>query len=99
MLQPRSKVYGAADHRVVHAVLATEIADRAISGVNADPATQRRLDTTVAPFLRQFTDALLHGDRHLDAASASSFTPSVVGSPKNMTMASPTYLSTVAPYC
>ena len=28
---------------------------------------QRRLDAAVVPFLRQLADALLHGDRHLDA--------------------------------
>ena len=31
-------------------------------------------------------------------ASASSFTPSVAGSPKNMTIASPTYLDTLRRY-
>ena len=67
MLQPRSKVHGAADHRIVHAVLAAEIADRAIARMNADPATQRRLDAAVAPFMSQFADTLLHGDSHLDA--------------------------------
>ena len=67
MLQPRGEVHRAADHGVVHAVFAAEIADRAIAGVDADPAAQRRLDAAVAPFLRQFADALLHGDRHLHA--------------------------------
>ena len=67
MLKPRREVHRAADHGVVHAVFAAEIADGAIAGVNADPAAQRRLDAAVAPFLRQFADALLHGDRHLDA--------------------------------
>src|SRR5215207_9508330 len=42
VLEPRGEVHGAADDGVVHAVLAAEIADRAIAGVDADTAAQRR---------------------------------------------------------
>src|SRR6185369_12691772 len=99
MLQPRGKVHGAADHRIVHAVLAAEIAYRAIARMNADPATQRRLDAAVAPFMSQFADTFLHGDSHLDAGQRIFLDTQRRRSPKNMTMASPTYLSMVAPYC
>ena len=67
MLQPGGEVYGSAHHRVVHAVFAAEIADRAIAGVNTNSATQWSLDAAVAPFVRQFANTLLHSDRHLDA--------------------------------
>jgi hypothetical protein len=67
MFQPRSKVHCPADHRVVHTIIAAKIADRTVSGVNADSAAQGRRDPNVGPFLRQFADALLHGDRHFNA--------------------------------
>ena len=35
--------------------------------MNADPAPQRRGDTDITPLMRQITDSLLHGERHLDA--------------------------------
>src|SRR5215213_4772540 len=67
VLEPRGEVHGAADDGVVHAVLAAEIADRAIAGVDADAAAQRRLDAGVAPGAGELADALLHGERHRDA--------------------------------
>ena len=99
VLEPRREVHRAAHHRVVHAVFAAEIADGAIAGVNADPAAQRRFDAGYC--------AIPRPARRRAAAWQSPFRrrpahppsrPSVTGSPKNMTMASPTYLSIVAPY-
>jgi len=60
MLQSRSKIHGAADHCVVHSVLAAEITDRALPGVDTDPALQRRLDAAVAPFFGKLANTLLH---------------------------------------
>ncbi len=67
MLHPGGEVHRAPDHGVVHPVGTAEIADRAIVGVDADPAPQRLLDSGVAPYACELRHPALHRDRHLDA--------------------------------
>src|SRR5215472_8758275 len=67
VLQTRGQVHTAADHRIAHAVLATEIPDRAIASVDTHPACQRPLNASISPDSRELTDPFLHCDRHLHA--------------------------------
>ena len=67
LFEPRRKVHAAADDRVVHAVLAAEVADGAEPGVDADPALQRPLDARISPHALQLVHPLAHGDGHAHA--------------------------------
>ena len=58
---------GPAYDGVVHPVLASEIADRAIAGMNPYAAAERRLDPGGAPNLAKLAHPLLHGERHFYA--------------------------------
>ena len=84
----------AADDRVIHALFAAEIADVAIFGIDADTHVDRSFVAELLPFGAQINHAPLHGDGHAHAREG----VLVVGSPTNMSMASPMYLSMVAPY-
>ena len=64
-MQARRGVHGAADYRVVHPVLAAEVADGAVVGVDADAAAQRCFNSNVAPDVGKFVHPLLHGESHL----------------------------------
>src|SRR5829696_8201237 len=98
VLEPRGEVHGAADDGVVHAVLAAEIADRAVAGVDADAAAQRRLMPASRHAPASSPMRFCIASAIATQASASSLTPRLSGPPKNIMMASPTYLSIVAPY-
>src|SRR4051812_810440 len=64
VLEARSEIHGASDDRVIHSILAAEVADGAIAGVDTDPAAQRRFDAGVAPETLELADAPLHRERH-----------------------------------
>jgi hypothetical protein len=66
-LQPRGEIHLAPDDRVVHPVLAAEIADGAEAGIDADAELKGLLGPDVHPFALQLPHAALHGDAHLDA--------------------------------
>src|SRR5918994_1616042 len=53
VLEARGKVHCSTDDRVVHTVLAAEVTNGAVSGMHADAASERRLDSRCAPHLRQ----------------------------------------------
>ena len=63
-LNPRREIHLGADDRVIHAVCRAEIADVAITGIDADPHLEGLLETACALFLLQFDHLLLHGDSH-----------------------------------
>ena len=66
-LQACGKIGLGADDRIVHAVVAAEIADIAVAGVDAHAHAERLLDPGVAPFGVEPGDAILHLDRHAQA--------------------------------
>ena len=66
-LQPGGEVHLAADDRVVHPVLAAEVADGAIARVDADSKLEGLFQAGLAPFRLQLPHPPLHGDRHVDA--------------------------------
>jgi hypothetical protein len=70
---------------------------RDVAGVDADAEMKRLLRATLLPLGVQLAHPLEHGDNHAHAR-ASSLTPLDSASPKNTMMASPIYLSMVAPY-
>src|SRR5262249_3267652 len=87
-----------ADDGVVHAVLAAEIPHGAVSGVDAHACPERALVTLLAPFGVKLGDARLHLERHRHACLGVLGDALGFGSPKKAMIASPTYLSSVAPY-
>ena len=66
-LQPRGQIHLVADDRVVDAIVAAEVADRAKAGVDPDPQLEDVLLAALPPLGLQIPHPLLHGDRHLDA--------------------------------
>src|SRR5215472_8555686 len=61
---PMWEIHLGADDRVIHAVFRAEIADVAITGIDADPHLEGLLETAGAPFLLQFDHLPLHGHSH-----------------------------------
>src|SRR5215467_3039601 len=61
---PMWEIHLGADDRVIHAVFRAEIADVAITGIDADPHLKGLLETAGAPFLLQFGHLPLHRDSH-----------------------------------
>ena len=53
--KPRSEVHAAADDRLVHPVLAAEVPDSAISGIDSDPTLEGFFDTRRSPDLVQLS--------------------------------------------
>ena len=68
-LQPGGEVRLGTDDRVVHPVVAAEIADIAVAGVDADAGAERLLDAALAPLGVELGQALLHGDGHPHAGA------------------------------
>src|SRR6266516_3752382 len=66
-LQPRCQVYFIADNRVVHAILAAEVADGAIAGGDADTQLEWFLQPGIAPLELKLPYPPLHCDGHVDA--------------------------------
>ncbi len=66
-LQPRGQIHRAADDRIIHAVLAAEIADGDVARVDADAQVKRLLGAELLPFGSQLPQAPQHGDRHAHA--------------------------------
>ena len=67
-LETRGQVHGAADDGVVHAVVAAEIADRAIAGVDADAEMKGLLGAEFQPLGLQLAEPPQHGDGHAHAS-------------------------------
>ena len=63
-LKPRRKVHLVADDRVVHPIVAAEIADGGKAGADADADPERPFEPALAPFLLELAHAALHRDRH-----------------------------------
>src|SRR5499427_3293811 len=63
-LDARREIHLGADDRVIHPVFRAEIADVAITGIDADPHLEGLLETAGAPFLLQFDHLPLHGHSH-----------------------------------
>ena len=66
-LQASRQIRFRSDDRVVHTVIAAEIADVAIAAVDAHADAERVLDAGVAPFGVEPGDPVLHLDRHAQA--------------------------------
>ena len=97
-LQPRSQIHGAADDGVVHSILTTKVADRAESSVDSHAYAEWTFKTAVLPLALELALRCCISTAMATQALASSATPFVSGSPKKAMIASPTYLSRVAPY-
>ncbi|MCY1295374.1 hypothetical protein D9M70_447130 [compost metagenome] len=65
-LKARGKIHFAADDRIVHSILAAEIADGAIASIDTDAQMERQFETGVGPFRLQPLHPLLHCYRHPD---------------------------------
>ena len=68
-LQPRGEVRLGTDDRIVHPVVAAEIADIAEAGIDAHPHPERLLDAALAPFGIQLRQPALHLERHAQAGA------------------------------
>src|SRR5437588_9729536 len=66
-LKPRCEVHATADDRIVHPILAAEVADGAVSSVDSDPALKRLFDSRCPPHILQLTHPFAHGDGHPNA--------------------------------
>ena len=66
ILQAACQVHFATDDGVVHARAGAEVADRAVTGVQAHADLQRLVDALAAPLLAQDLHVLAHGDGHGD---------------------------------
>src|SRR5262249_17874859 len=66
-LQARREVNFVANDGVIHAVLAPEVAHRAVTRVDSDPQLERLFQSGIAPLELELSHSLLHRDGHLDA--------------------------------
>src|SRR5262249_16662322 len=86
-----------ADDRVIHPVVAAEIADVAEAGVDAHAHAEGLLDAALAPLHVELGEAALHVQGHRQARLCVLDRPRDSGSPKNTRIASPMNLLTVPP--
>ena len=96
-LQPRGEVRLGADDRVVHPVVAAEIADVAEAGIDAHAHAERLLDASLRHFALSWRSRCCISSAMRRQAWASSASPLVSGSPKKISIASPMNLSIVPP--
>ena len=66
-LQPGGKVRLGADDRIVHPILAAEVADVAVAGVDAHAGPERLLNPALPPLGIELAEAALHINRHAQA--------------------------------
>src|SRR6266478_4052667 len=96
-LQPCRQIGLCANDRVVHSIRAPEIADVAITRVDAHPRLERVLDSRGPPFRVEFKGRRCMRQAIRTHAWASALSPFVSGSPKKISIASPMNLSIVPP--
>src|SRR6266567_3257331 len=66
-LQSRRQIHLVANDGVIHPVLAAEVADSAIAGVDTDPQLERLFQAGIAPLELKLAHSSLHCDGHVDA--------------------------------
>jgi hypothetical protein len=66
-LQAGGEVRFRANDRVVHTLLAAEVSDVAVPGIDAHASPERLLDALLAPFDVELGKPALHLERHADA--------------------------------
>jgi hypothetical protein len=69
-LQPRCQIHLVSDDRVVHAIVAAEVSDRAETGIDADAKLEDVFLTPLAPLGLQIAHSLLHRNRHSHACDS-----------------------------
>src|SRR5258708_19519665 len=88
-LQPSRKIGLRANDRIVHSIRASEIADVAISGVDAHPRLERVFDSRRSPFRIEFKKAPLHPPTHPPACLITLPPPLSSGTSKHIPLPPP----------